>query len=151
MTDDLGQLRRAARLTRRDAYELCGVSAATWRRWENGHTRTPLTVIRLLQTISGDLSAFGWSGWRINHGELYAPEMPAYRRGLGPGDVRAGWWLTWMSSSRKYRTAKVMTADAANSDALRSNIQRLERRNGAKAVSQARGEVGRCVDDEGAD
>ena len=150
MTETLSQLRRNAGLSRKAAWHLCGVSAATWRRWENGYTHPPLAVIRLLQTLAGDLSVFGWTGWKMVDGKLYAPEMPAYRRGLGPGDVRAGWWLTWMSSSRKYRTAKVMTADAPNADALRSNYIRLVQRDGA-AVLQARSNVGQRIDAEDAD
>lgn len=147
---DLSWLRRQAQLSRTAACELCGVSMRTWERWESGRVRTPKAVVQLLTLLGGDLSLLGWSGWRIANGELYGPEMPAYRRGLRPGEVRAGWWLTWMASSRRYHTAKVMTKDAANANALRSNYTRLKRRDGA-AVLQARSDAGQRIETEDAD
>lgn len=61
-----------------DAAGLCGVSAATVRRWRRDCP--PVWVVPLLLARCGFLLAEGWRGWRVVDGRLYRPGEP--RRGL---------------------------------------------------------------------
>lgn len=67
------------------------VHYATVRRWIQGSTPVPRSVLLALRALAGRTPAMdrhkAWAGWRVgDDGKLYSPEDVAY----APGDIRAG-------------------------------------------------------------
>lgn len=61
----LGELQTMAGLTHRDAAQLCGVAAETYRRWRTDRT-PPLYAFRLLSVGAGFIPWPGWEKWFYN-------------------------------------------------------------------------------------
>jgi len=70
---DLTEARYSAGLSLSDAWTLCDVSPRTWRRWcRDG---APSWAYRLLSFAGGFMDGYGWPGWRMVRGKLYAPDV----------------------------------------------------------------------------
>ena len=90
----LHDARIQARLNIDDAAELCGVTLATYRRWESGQTPAPIMAARLFRSLGGHLGELhpDWDGWWLRpDGCLYDPALN-HRHHHTPNGLRAQWW-----------------------------------------------------------
>ena len=71
-------------------HRTAGVSRRTWRRWMQGETRIPVSVVRLARIHSGSLDELhdAWHGWRLVRGKLVDPEGVAH----SPHSIKAWHW-----------------------------------------------------------
>ena len=75
-----------AGLSREGAARLCGVSEATFHRWERSQQPINTAAYRLIKLHSlGIVQSSPWGGWRVHGGTLYSPEGV----GITPGEIRA--------------------------------------------------------------
>ena len=70
---ELSSLRMEAGLTHDELRVFLGRTDRTLRRWRVDGL--PDWARTMLQLKAGYLDALGWSGWRVIHGELYAPDL----------------------------------------------------------------------------
>lgn len=66
----LDKAREDAGLFASDAWQFLGIGKATWYRWQE-QRKAPEWAVRLLETKTGRLDAYGWNGWYIYRGVLY--------------------------------------------------------------------------------
>jgi len=91
---ELHDARTQARLNIEDAAALCGVTLATYRRWESGQSPAPILAARLFRLMGGHLGDLhpAWDGWWLrSDGRLYDPALH-HRHHHTPDGLRAQWW-----------------------------------------------------------
>lgn len=88
--NDFYLLYRKAHFHRDTLAEYLAVTPKTVRNWEKTN-KPPVSVIKLLQVLSNDLSHIGadWEGFRFIAGELVTPEDDF----ISPGKIRAHKYL----------------------------------------------------------
>lgn len=71
---DFRDLRKLAKLTRRQAAAALDVTGRTIQNWETGGARIPWMAYRMLRILCGyALPGKAWEGWTIDGDRLYAP------------------------------------------------------------------------------
>jgi transcriptional regulator with XRE-family HTH domain len=77
---DLQEVRRWARLTRKQAAERLGVTRQTVWAWETGRTRAPYPAFWYLSVIAGTALPGGpWRGWALRGDALVSPAGQVFR------------------------------------------------------------------------
>ena len=64
------------------AAKICGVSIATWRRWEKGTSEMPVAAWQWFLTVTNGLPlSREWEGWCFHEGKLWSPERASFTAG----------------------------------------------------------------------
>lgn len=120
--------------------KLLGVDRVTLQRWRKGESRIPLSAVRLLQLLRGELPKwFGeWQEWRFSPaGDLFPP---GWGEGIRREDILALW--TWRRRAFLAEALEIENATLKRDlEFYRAEVQKQKRLGFAQALDEVLQEV----------
>lgn len=97
-TEKFRMERLKARMTRRDAARVLGVTLKTIRNWEAGRSRVPYSAFKLLRILGGyALPGQAWRGFYLRGDTIWSPEGRSFQA------ADLAWWGLTVAMARSFR------------------------------------------------